>query len=201
VPEPGDGESLRRISVAAHYTDSYRACVPDVRSHEGCGVVIVRQARPADDDAIDELVAAAFGGGDAELEIVRAIRALGIALPGLELVAEDDGVVIGHVLVSEAHVGGRGVPAVAPLSVRPDRQHSGVGSVLMAEVLRLADAQGWPLVALLGHPSYYPRFGFEPGRHLGVVYAPVDSPAFMVRRLGAYDPSWRGPFRFGWEPS
>ncbi|MDX6280745.1 MAG: putative acetyltransferase [Kribbellaceae bacterium] len=161
----------------------------------------MRQARPADDDAIDELVAAAFDGGDAELEIVRAIRALAIALPGLELVAEDTGAVIGHVLLSKADLGGRSVPAVAPLSVRPNRQRSGVGSVLMAEVLTLADAQAWPLAALLGHPSYYPRFGFEPGRPLGVVYAPVDSPAFMVRRLSAYDPSWRGAFRFGWEPS
>lgn len=163
--------------------------------------MIVRQARPADDDAIDEVVAVAFGGGDAELKIVRAIRALGIASPGLELVAEDTGAVIGHVLLSEADLGGSSVPAVAPLSVRPNRQRSGVGSVLMAEVLTLADAQDWPLVALLGHPSYYPRFGFEPGRPLGVVYAPVDSPAFMVRRLSAYNPSWRGPFRFGWEPS
>ena len=161
----------------------------------------MRQARPADVDAIDELVAAAFGGGDAELDIVRAIRTLGIALAGLELLAEDTGAVIGHVLLSGADLGGRTVPAVAPLSVRPERQRSGVGSVLMAEVLTLADAQAWPLVALLGHPGYYPRFGFEPGRPLGVVYAPVDSPAFMVRRLSAYDPSWRGPFRFGWEPS
>ena len=161
----------------------------------------MRQARPADVDAIDELVAAAFGGGDAELDIVRAIRTLGIALPGLELVAEDTDAVIGHVMLSEAGLGGRSVPAVAPLSVRPNRQRSGVGSVLMADVLTIADAQVWPLVALLGHPSYYPRFGFEPGRTLGVVYAPVDSPAFMVRRLSAYDPSWRGRFRFGWEPS
>lgn len=161
----------------------------------------MRQASPADVDAIDELVAAAFGGGDAELDIVRAIRTLGIALPGLELVAEDTDAVIGHVMLSEADLGGRSVPAVAPLSVRPNRQRSGVGSVLMADVLTIADAQAWPLVALLGHPSYYPRFGFEPGRTLGVGYAPVDSPAFMVRRLRAYDPSWRGPFRFGWEPS
>ena len=161
----------------------------------------MRQASPADDDVIDELVAAAFSGGDAELEIVRAIRALDIALPGLELVAEDTGAMIGHVLLSEADLGGRIVPAVAPLSVRPSRQRSGVGSVLMGEVLTLADAQAWPMIALLGHPSYYPRFGFEPGRPLGVVYPPVDSPAFMVRRLSAYDASWRGPFRFGWEPS
>jgi putative acetyltransferase len=163
--------------------------------------VIVREASPADDDVIDELIAAAFGGGEAELDIVRAIRARGIALPGLELVAEGNGAVIGHVLLSEADLGGRSVPAVAPLSVRPNRQRSGVGSVLMTEALALADAQAWPLVALLGHPGYYPRFGFEPGRPLGVVYAPVDSPAFMVRRLSAYDASWRGPFRFGWEPT
>jgi putative acetyltransferase len=161
---------------------------------------MIRPARPADHDAIDELVAAAFDGGEAELEIVHAIRALGIGLTELELVAEDDtGTVIGHVLVSEGDLGGRGVPALAPLSVRPDRQRSGVGSALMAEVLSLADGQARPLVVLLGHPSYYPRFGFEPGRPLGVFYAPVDSPAFMVRRLGAYDPSWRGAFRFGWE--
>ena len=108
---------------------------------------------------------------------------------------------IGHVLVSKAEVAGRSVPAVAPLSVRPDRQRTGVGTTLMTEVLALADAQGWPLVALLGHPSYYPRFGFEPGRPLGITYAPVDSPAFMVRRLSAYDANWRGAFRFGWEPA
>lgn len=161
--------------------------------------MIVRQAKPADDDTIDELVAAAFGGGEAELEIVRAIRTLAIAIAGLELVAEEAGVVIGHVLLSEADLDGRSVPAVAPLSVRPDRQQTGIGSLLMTEVLTLADAQGWPLLALLGHPSYYPRFGFEPGSSLGIVYARVDSPAFMVRRLTAYDPSWRGPFRFGWE--
>jgi len=159
----------------------------------------VRQAVPADDDAIDELIAAAFDGGEAELDIVRAIRALGIALPELQLVAEDANELIGHVLVSEADLGGRSVPAIAPVSVRPDRQRQGVGSRLMTEVLALADGEGWPLVALLGHPSYYPRFGFEPGRPLGAVYAPVDSPAFMIRRLSTYDDSWRGAFRFGWE--
>lgn len=161
--------------------------------------MIVRQAAPADDAAIDELIAAAFDGGEAELDIVRAIRALGIAIPDLQLVAEDANELIGHVLVSEADLGGRTVPAIAPLSVRPDRQRQGVGSRLMAEVLALAEAQGWPLVALLGHPSYYPRFGFEPGRPLGAVYAPVDTPAFMIRRLSRYDASCRGAFRFGWE--
>ena len=164
-------------------------------------MVIVRPARASDEDVIDELIAAAFSGGVAELDIVHAIRTLGIATPGLELVAEDEDEVIGHVLVSDGDLGGRSVPAIAPLSVRPERQRSGVGSRLMKEVLALAEAESLPLVALLGHPAYYPRFGFEPGRPLGVVYPPVDTPAFMVRRLSAYDPSWRGVFRFGWEPS
>lgn len=161
--------------------------------------MIVRQASPADGDVIDEIVAAAFGGGETELEIVRAIWDLGIGVPGLELVAEDAGAVIGHVLVSAGDLGGRSVPAIAPLSVRPDRQRTGVGSALMTEVLNRAEEQDWPLVVLLGHPTYYPRFGFEPGQGLGVVYAPVEGPAFMVRRLSAYDSGWRGPFRFGWE--
>ena len=162
--------------------------------------MIVRQASSADDDTIDGLVAAAFDGGEAELEIVHAIRDRELVVPGLELVAEEGGAVVGHVLVSAGDLDGRTIPAVAPLSVRPDRQRQGIGSRLMTEVVGLADAQGWPLVALLGHPSYYPRFGFEPGRPLGVVYAPVDSPAFMVRRLSAYDASCRGAFRYGWEP-
>jgi putative acetyltransferase len=162
--------------------------------------VILRPAAPADADAVDDLVAAAFDGGEVELGVVRAIRDLGITLPGLELVAEDGGEVIGHVLVSAGDLGGRIVPAVAPLSVRPDRLRSGVGSALMAEVLSLADAQAWPVVVLLGHPTYYPRFGFEPAQPLGISYPPVDSPAFMVHRLSAYDASWRGCFRFGWEP-
>ena len=51
--------------------------------------MIVRQATPADEHEIDEVIAAAFDGGDAELEIVHAIRALGIASAGLELVAEE----------------------------------------------------------------------------------------------------------------
>lgn len=163
--------------------------------------MFVRPATEVDTPAVEELVAAAFGGGEVELDIVRAIRLLDVAVPGLELVAEDDGSVIGHVLVSAGDLDGRQVPAIAPLSVRPDRQRTGVGSALMVEVLRLADEQGRPLMALLGHPSYYPRFGFEPGRPLGIVYPPVDSPAFMVRRLTTYDESWRGRFRFGWEPA
>lgn len=161
--------------------------------------MILRPATPSDNDDVNALVAAAFGGGEVELDIIGQIRSLGVALPGLELVAADGASLIGHILLSAGDLDGRAIPAVAPLSVHPDRQRTGVGSALMAAALSSADEQGWPLVALLGHPGYYPRFGFEPGRAVGVVYPPVDGPAFMVRRLGGYDPSCRGTFRFGWE--
>ena len=163
--------------------------------------MIVRLATPSDDDAIDELIAAAFDGGEVELDIVRQIRVGGIALPELCFVAENEGVVIGHILLSRGDLDGRSVPAIAPLSVHPSRQRTGVGSALMTEVVTRADEQGWPMLALLGHVTYYPRFGFEPGRPLGVVYPPVDTPAFMVRRLSSYDPTFRGTFRYGWETS
>jgi putative acetyltransferase len=64
------------------------------------------------------------------------------------------------------HVGQDNVIALAPLSVRPDRQQNGVGSALMHAVLGAADALGEPLVALLSDPAYYRRFGFE----LSIVY-------------------------------
>jgi len=69
----------------------------------------------------------------------------------------------------------------------------------MTELIDRADRQGWRLLALLENPAYYRRFGFEPAAPLGIVYPPVDSPAFQVRRLGTYDPSWRGTFTYAWE--
>jgi len=84
--------------------------------------------------------------------------------------------------------------ALAPVSVTPERQNDGIGSALIEEGLRRADAMGEPLVIVLGHPAYYPRFGFKPARSLGIL-PPDDAlpdEAFMVRRLSRYDPTIRG---------
>jgi len=77
---------------------------------------------------------------------------------------------------------------LAPLSVLPERQRAGIGSALTTEALRLAAARGEPLVLVLGHPSYYPRFGFRRASTIGVL--PPDGiadEAFMAIPLPAYD--------------
>jgi putative acetyltransferase len=130
--------------------------------------------------------------------LVDALRASRGWIPELSLVAVDPGGdVAGHVVCSRGSVGGAPVLALGPLSVRPDRQLSGVGSALMHAVLGAADALGEPLVALLGSTAYYPRFGFRLAREYGITpQEPQWVPHFQIRTLTAYDPSLRGPFAY-----
>jgi putative acetyltransferase len=68
---------------------------------------------------------------------------------------------------------------------------------------RAADSARFPLIALLGHPTYYPRFGFEPALPIGITPLHpellLDPRAFMIRRLSSFDDSCRGRFRYAWE--
>jgi putative acetyltransferase len=151
------------------------------------------------------VVRAAFAGadrdGNEEVEIVRATRAHR-STPGLlELVADEAGLVIGHVMAAMGDLSGHEVPGVAPLSVAPAHQRSGVGSALMKAVISGASEHGWPLLLLLGDPAYYVRFGFEPASALGITYPPAgeDSPHFLALRLHGYRAALRGTFRYCWE--
>jgi putative acetyltransferase len=88
----------------------------------------------------------------------------------------------------------RRVLELGPISVTPERQREGIGSALIGEALRLAEERGEPLVLVLGHANYYPRFGFRPATELGIT--PPDPSTgdefFMALPLRAYDPSLRG---------
>jgi predicted N-acetyltransferase YhbS len=167
----------------------------------------VRPAQPGDRDSILALVEEAFTGADRdgheEVDIVTATWRLGASPDGLELVAADDGAVVGHVLAARGDLAGETVVAVAPLAVAPAVHGRGIGTALMTELLRRAEAQGWRAVVLLGAPAYYGRFGFEPSGPLGIVYPPVgpDNPHFQVRRLPGFAPSLRGEFTYCWEGS
>ena len=165
----------------------------------------IRTAEPADRDAILDMVYRAFNGpdhdGGEEVAIVRDTGHLGAVIDGLELVADEDGLVVGHVLGARGDLSGRDVLAIAPLAVAPERQGQGVGSALVSELLQRADTHGWPLAVLLGDPRYYGRFGFEAAGPYGIVYRPVgaDNPHFQVRRLASYDPIVRGEVQYCWE--
>jgi putative acetyltransferase len=145
-------------------------------------------------------VTAAFGR-EAEADLVERVRPSNDYEPDYALVAEEEGAVVGHVMFSRITVATPEpvrVLGMAPVSVRPDRQRDGVGGALIRAGLDRADREGEPFVIVLGHPSYYPRFGFQPARPLGFEPQwPGADAAFMVKLLAADRPEWRGPVRYG----
>ncbi|MDG4764314.1 N-acetyltransferase [Solwaraspora sp. WMMD406] len=106
------------------------------------------------------------------------------------------GDVVGHVVCTRAYLDDLPVLGLGPLAVRPDRHGRGVGTALMHAVLGAAEALDEPLVALLGDPAYYQRFGLRPSQPLGVVAPdPRWGRYFQVRVLGT-DPPTPGTFRY-----
>ena len=128
----------------------------------------------------------AFGGSE-EADIIEALRAAHAVT--LSLVAADPEVV-GHVLFSPVRIGDIAAVGLAPMAVHPARQRSGIGSALIrAGLSRLRDA-GQRIVVVLGHASYYPRFGFERASLHGIRWEhPCPDEAFMALALhpGALD--------------
>jgi putative acetyltransferase len=159
----------------------------------------IRRETEADYPAVAEVTAAAFGQQDEAL-LVEAIRASDEYVPELTLVAEEAERIVGHVMYSYSKLDGSytRLLQLSPLSVAPDRQGAGIGSALTRESLWLADERGEPLVLVLGHPTYYPRFGFRPASTLGLAAPNPEWPdeAFMAVPLAAYDPALRGRVRF-----
>jgi putative acetyltransferase len=156
--------------------------------------LVVRPERAGDHDAIRQVVAAAFGSA-AEADLVERIRASSEYVPELALVAELDGRVVGHVMVSGAALrndsGDRTISMLSPLAVDPDHHGAGIGGALVRAVTAIADERGEPLVVLEGSPRYYARFGFVHSVPHGIElplpdWAPAE--AAQVLLLRAYDP-------------
>jgi putative acetyltransferase len=151
---------------------------------------LVRPEREGDADAIHRIHAAAFGRSG-EAELVRALRGSGDAYLGL--VAETAGAVAAHVAFSAVAIehGRPARPALAlgPLAVDPALQRAGAGAALVEAGLRACAGRGAGLVFVLGHPSYYPRFGFAPAPPRFLYRDAERSRAFFVRELepGAAD--------------
>ena len=145
--------------------------------------VTIRPESQADHAAVAAVHRAAFGKDD-EMQIVERTRALPEHLPELSLVADLGGRVVGHVLLSRARLAGGAVLALGPIGVLPDFQRQGIGDALMREGIERARAGGERLIILLGHPAYYPRFGFVRASTLGI-RPPYNVPdeAFMALEL------------------
>jgi len=166
--------------------------------------MLIRREAASDADVIRAVTIAAFAPAYPSVDVppeaglVDELRAGPAWLPALSLVAAAPaGEVIGHVLCTRGHVGHDPVLGLGPLSVRPDQQRRGVGSALVHAVLGAADALGEPLVALLGDPAYYRRFGFRLADGYQITPPrPHWQPHFQVRLLSGYQPGLSGMFTY-----
>ncbi|MBI1187750.1 MAG: GNAT family N-acetyltransferase [Alphaproteobacteria bacterium] len=147
--------------------------------------MIIRDAEPDDAIAIRAIVASAFGRSDEAL-LVDQLRADGDAF--IELVAEDeaDGDLLGHILFSPLAIdrpeGTVTALALAPVAARPDRQKQGIGAALIRAGIEQARFAAIPAIILVGHPGYYPRFGFS-AKAAESLDAPFSGPSFMALEL------------------
>ncbi|MBM3803552.1 MAG: N-acetyltransferase [Acidimicrobiia bacterium] len=144
-------------------------------------MIEIRREKPEDRDAIHRLNLAAFDHGP-EAFLVDRLRAS--CKEYLAFVAVEDGEIVGHILFTPATIDssaavGRGL---APMAVLPSHQRKGIGSRLVRHGLELLRSSHCPFVIVLGHPKYYPRFGFELASkyNLRSQWEGVPDEAFMV---------------------
>jgi putative acetyltransferase len=141
-------------------------------------VIEIRPEQPGDIPAIRDVNRCAFGR-DEESKIVDALRANGAAV--LSLVAAADGRVVGHIMYSPLLVGGVQGAALGPMAVLPKHQHRGISSSLVEAGTRHLRHDGCPFIAVLGHATFYPRFGFRPASTYGITCEwDVPDDVFMV---------------------
>jgi putative acetyltransferase len=148
----------------------------------------IRNSTPDDLDDILDINTEAFGQVD-EAELVADLLGDETARPLVSLLAFDGGVPVGHILFTRVSVEGENLAAaiLAPLAVKPGAQGEGVGGRLICAGLEQLLENGVGLVFVLGHPGYYPKYGFQPAGVLGF-QAPYPIPkahagAWMVQEL------------------
>lgn len=155
-------------------------------------MITIRTERAEDAAQVRHVTERAFGQ-PVEAELVDKLRHA--CAVSLSLVAED-GAVVGHILFTPVGVEGAGRQVMGmglgPMAVLPDRQRQGIGSQLVRRGLDILRERGCPFVVVVGHPEYYPRFGFVPASHHGLLsqWEGVPDAAFMVLVLDV--PAMRG---------
>ncbi|MBY6037673.1 N-acetyltransferase [Fictibacillus nanhaiensis] len=146
----------------------------------------IRAEQKEDHVAIGNIHSLAFKGEN-EARLVNKIRESEFFVPQLSLVADSDEIV-GHILLSVVHIQTEEslIPtlALAPMAVLPHCQNQNIGSKLVEEALRRAGKLGFSHVVVLGHPGFYPRFGFVSAMTKGIKPPfPVLEEVFMVHEM------------------
>ncbi|MFE5891132.1 GNAT family N-acetyltransferase [Streptomyces sp. NPDC002285] len=158
---------------------------------------ITRAETSADIPAVRDINLAAFET-PLEADLVDALRADPAWIEGLSLVAtDDDGRPVGYALLTRCHIGEVPALCLAPCAVRPEQQSSGAGSAVIRAALAAAKERGEHYVVVLGHPTYYPRFGFNRASAHGIgLTIDVPDEALMALTLDATHPLPGGTVRY-----
>jgi putative acetyltransferase len=143
----------------------------------------IRFEKPEDIAFIHSVNEQAFGRVS-EAKLVDTLRLA--CTDHLSLVADDNGSIIGHlmftpVVVTDGKQKTEGM-GLAPMAVLPSKQHQGIGTQLVDTGLQILKEKGCPFIIVLGHPEYYPRFGFQAasGRNIRTQWDGVPDEAFMI---------------------
>lgn len=146
----------------------------------------VRNEAPSDHADIRRINRVTFDGPD-EADLVDALRTN--CPDALSLVATDEGTTVGHILFSPVTLitedGESPGVGLAPMSVVPERQREGIGTQLVEAGLHELRSHGVSFVVVLGHPDYYPRFGFTPTAQFGIrsEFPGIPDDVFMILSL------------------
>lgn len=190
--KPSDAEGVYRVVSAAFGRRDPSLEAPINRSdqnHRSANAANrVGKARPDQNNRGAEI---AHRRQVPEAELVEELRRAGDS--AISLVAEEDGEIVGHVLLSKMEAPFRAL-ALAPVSVGPGRQRCGIGSALIRSAVNRAREEGWAAIFVLGEPSYYERFGFDAAAAAGFT-SPYAGEHFMVLALGAALPVKSGELR------
>ncbi|WP_414739184.1 GNAT family N-acetyltransferase [Macrococcoides canis] len=155
-------------------------------------MIEIRTARNEDYKEIQHVVQRAFENEEMsdhnEHHLVIKIKDSDAYIPELSLVAIEAGKIVGHIMLSkitinndEEHIESL---ALAPVSVLPEFQNRGIGSILIKKSIVIAEQLGFTSIIVLGHDTYYPKFGFEEAEKYNI-YPPFEVPShyFMVKFL------------------
>jgi len=149
--------------------------------------MLIRTEQVMDISKIHAINRAAFNSAT-EADVVDVLRSGAESV--ISLVAEEDGEIVGHIMFSPVQLTGSAADvramALAPMAVTPERQRAGIGSALVRAGLAECQRLGIDAVFVVGHPTYYPRFGFKSASSVGFVCEfEVQDEAFMVAELVA----------------